>query len=318
MSKYANIWDEKDDLVTDSEADKNSPWFKMMRWMPKGQRVLDVGCSSGYFGEKLIAARGDEVWGLEIDPKDAANARKRGYKQVFEGDLDSFDWQQLSGLQFDAILFVDVLEHIKDPLGCLKAVSKYLAKGGSFYCSIPNVANMTVRTELMEGSFDYESTGLLDNTHIRFFTKKTVFTTFAAAGLEIVNIDATVGDHSDGHIKAHLQKLGLEPTAKFDKLLASPEARTFQFVVEAKKASGTPSVPPEYSIPSKLHDDWPTIAQKMDDDDARIKELERENRGLHERLEAAEERWATVRRHPVRWIAKAAARRVKGRGTPGA
>ena len=314
MSKYANIWDAKDDLVTESEQDKNSPWFKMMRWMPDGQRVLDVGCASGYFGEKLMVARGDKVWGLEIDPKDAANARKRGYEHVFEGDLDTFDWSQLKGLSFDAILFVDVLEHIKDPLGCLQAASKYLAKGGSFYCSIPNVAHITVRTELMEGNFDYESTGLLDNTHIRFFTKKTVFNTCAAAGLEIVNIDATLGDHSDGHIKSHLQKLGLEPTKKFDALLASPEARTFQFVVEAKKVSGTPAVPPQYSVPAKLNDDWPKISQKMDDDDARIKQLERENQALNEQLHGATERLNHIHKHPVRWLAKGVARRVSGRG----
>jgi 2-polyprenyl-3-methyl-5-hydroxy-6-metoxy-1,4-benzoquinol methylase len=316
MSKYGKIWDNKKDII--HEKDKNNPWFKLMRWMPEGQRVLDVGCASGYFGEKLMASRGDKVWGLELDPGDAELARKRGYEQVWVGDLDSFDWSQLDGLTFDAIVFVDVLEHIKDPLGCLKAVSMHLAKGGAVYCSIPNIANITVRTELMEGNFDYEPTGILDSTHIRFFTKKTVFTTFGAAGLEITNLDATtnVDDYSEGHIKAHLAKLGLEATTKFDKLLASPEARTFQFIVEAKKAGGAPSLPPEYTIPAKLHDDWPKIARKMDDDDARIKQLERENRDLADKLGAAESRLESIRKHPVRYLTKGVARKVRGRGKP--
>ncbi|HEX7963738.1 MAG TPA: class I SAM-dependent methyltransferase [Candidatus Saccharimonadales bacterium] len=310
MSKYANIWDEK----AVSEEDKNSPWYKLMRWMPEGQRVLDVGCASGYFGEKLMAGRGDTMWGLELDAGDAARAEKRGYQKVFVGDLDNFDWSQLKGLQFDAILFVDVLEHLKNPLDALNAAKAFLAPNGSFFCSIPNVANITVRTELMEGNFDYEATGLLDNTHIHFFTKKTVFTTFAAAGLEIAKLDATDSDYSEGHIKAHLKQLGLEPTKKFDKLLASPEAKTFQFIVQAKRASGKPALPPEYTVPAKLHDDWPKISQKMDDDDKHIKRLEQETRELQERLRTAESSLAAIRRNPARWLVKGAIRKVRRHG----
>lgn len=312
MSKYAELWDDKIDLM--GESDKNTPWFKMIQWMPKNQRVLDVGCSSGYFGEKLIAIKNDIVWGLELDRSDAAAARKRGYQKVFEGDLDAFKWSQLDGLVFDAIIFADILEHIKDPLSCLISASKFLAKNGSIFCSIPNIANMTVRTELMEGNFDYEATGLLDNTHIHFFTKKTVFNTLAAAGLQIVRLDGTINDYSDGHIKAHLSKLGLVPNKTFDSLLGSAEARTFQFILEAKKTDGKPLTPPEYTVPAKLNDDWPKIAKKMDDDDARIKELEHVNQTLAQRLQKAEEKLAGIYQHPLSWLMKAALGRVSDHG----
>jgi 2-polyprenyl-3-methyl-5-hydroxy-6-metoxy-1,4-benzoquinol methylase len=306
MSKYSEIWDNQPDI---SEQDRNTPWFKIMRWAEPGQKVLDIGCSSGYFGEKLIAKFGDKVWGVELDADDAAAARKRGYEAVFEGDLDNFDWSQIGSLTFDMIIFADVLEHVKDPVNVLQNAKKLLTKPGYIYSSIPNVANMTVRSELMEGNFDYEPTGLLDNTHIRFFTKKTVYKTFAEAGLSVTDIDATTNEYSEGQIKAHFERLGLQPTAQFDEVMHSPEARTFQFIVKAAP-SDKPALPKAYTVSSKLHDEWPNIAKKMDDDDARIQELSADVSKLRAELNATNDKLRAISDHPVRWATKGAARKA--------
>lgn len=308
MSKYShNVVDNKH---------HNTPWYKIMQWIGEKPRVLDVGCSSGYFGEKLIAGRHALVWGIELDADDAAAARKRGYQEVFEGDLDNFDWGRLKSLEFDAIIFADVLEHIKDPSGTLKAAKKLLSKNGCIYASIPNIAHMSVRLELLEGNFDYESTGLLDNTHIRFFTLKTIHKTLKDAGLHLRRLDATYNDNVPGQIKAHVKKLGLEPQPAFDDLLDSPASRTFQYIIEAgvnppSKAIDVPS------FSSKLHDEWPKIEKKMHEDFRLISDLQKkleqqvaDNKNLRTALKERDERLAYMRKHPVKWAAHGAYKRI--------
>ncbi len=308
MSKYSqNVVDNKH---------HNTPWYKIMQWIGDNPKVLDVGCSSGYFGEKLIANKHAQVWGLELDPQDAEEARKRGYQAVFEGDLDNFDWKQIGELKFDAIIFADVLEHVKDPVAVLKATRKLLTKKGCIYASIPNIAHITVRLELLEGNFDYEDTGLLDNTHISFFTLKTIKNTFKEAGLYLQHLDATSNDVPPGQVKSHLRELGLEPQAGFDDVLASQAARTFQYIV----AAGQETPPKEVVVPefsSKLKDDWPKIEKKMQADFETIEKLRSDlevqttaHQELENRTTEMDKQLAFIRRHPIRWILGGAYKRL--------
>lgn len=307
MSKYAH------NVV--SEAEQNTPWFKIMGWIGDKPKVLDVGCSSGYFGEKLIEARHATVWGVDLDKDDAAAAKKRGYQDVLVGDLDAFDWKRLGSKKFDAIIFADVLEHVKDPLANVSAASKLLAAGGYIYTSIPNIAHITVRTELMEGNFDYESTGLLDNTHIRFFTKKTVQKLFYDAGLEVVHFDSTTNDVSNGQVRDHMKRMGLNPSSKFDEILYSQEARTFQYIVGARIPNkGFTLIPPKLlKQSSKLHDDWPAIEKTLQQNDETIKRLQQENALLHNELDILQTRIREIKRNPAKWVAKKVYHRVKRR-----
>jgi 2-polyprenyl-3-methyl-5-hydroxy-6-metoxy-1,4-benzoquinol methylase len=288
----------------------------MMQWMPEGQNILDVGSSSGYFGEKLIAAKKDKVWGVELDPKDAQAARERGYQKVYEGNLDDFDWSVAGRQQFDGIIFADVLEHVKDPLAVLKGAQTVLAPGGYIYISTPNVAHITVRVMLLEGNFDYEDRGILDNTHLRFFTRKNLLQLFYDAGMEVTQLDARVDDPPTGQVKRHMEQLGLTPGKKFDALLDSAEARAFQFVLAARMSHGRPKKPPELALPSRLSDDWPVIAKKMNDDDQHIKHLERHGIELQQRLDSAESKLAAIHKRPLRWLATSAARKVVRRAKP--
>src|ERR1700737_273927 len=174
--------------------DTNSATTKIVGLVPTGARVLDVGCSAGYLGEALKQRKQARVWGIELDETDAAKARERGFEEVFTADLDQFAWDDLNGHEFDAIVFADVLEHVKRPGDAIRAAARHLARDGIVIASIPNIAHLSIRVELMEGGFAYEKLGLLDDTHLKYFTKKTIEDMFRAAGLTIQRLDATVYD----------------------------------------------------------------------------------------------------------------------------
>jgi methionine biosynthesis protein MetW len=216
----------------------NAATTKIVGLVPVGARVLDVGCSAGYLGEALIQRCEARVWGIELDERDAAMARERGFEQVLTADLDRFDWEDLGQLEFDVIVFADVLEHLKRPGEALRNASRRLAPGGVIITSIPNIAHLSIRVELMEGGFAYEKLGLLDDTHLKYFTKKTIEDMIRAAGLSIQRLDATLYDLPEDRISERLRALGLEPTPEFWKHMDRNEARAYQYVVVAGKRPG--------------------------------------------------------------------------------
>jgi SAM-dependent methyltransferase len=141
--------------------------------VPQGARVLDVGCASGYVAQALAERRGATTVGIEPDPAMAKTAEQfceRVYPLTIEAAQQEPD---LNGDRFDAILFGDVLEHLVDPWGALVWARGLLAPGGRVIVSIPNVGHWSVRWSLLRGRFDYTDHGLLDRTHLRFFTHKT-------------------------------------------------------------------------------------------------------------------------------------------------
>src|SRR4029077_3564100 len=106
--------------------DSNSATTKIVGLVPSAARVLDVGCSAGYLGEALMQRRDARVWGIELDERDAAMARERGFEQVFTADLDLFAWDDLGGLEFDVVVFADVLEHLKRPGEAIRGAARHL------------------------------------------------------------------------------------------------------------------------------------------------------------------------------------------------
>jgi 2-polyprenyl-3-methyl-5-hydroxy-6-metoxy-1,4-benzoquinol methylase len=145
----------------------------------RGRRALDVGAADGFLSEKLTG-RGWSVTALERDPELAARARGR-CKEVVVADLDAAP-PLLSG-PFDAIVYGDVLEHLSDPLATLVALNRTAAPGATVIVSVPNVAHLWVRLSLLAGRFDYADRGILDRTHLRFFTRRTLRAFLASAGL---------------------------------------------------------------------------------------------------------------------------------------
>jgi 2-polyprenyl-3-methyl-5-hydroxy-6-metoxy-1,4-benzoquinol methylase len=152
------------------------------------RRVLDVGCATGYITE-AIAAQGAEVTGVEVDPRSAAIARGRGL-DIRTGTVDeTLDRHE----RFDCILLADVIEHIADADRFLESCLSHLEPGGHVVLSVPNVAYVGMRLGLLSGHFDYTDTGLLDRTHLRFYTERSLEALLARHGLATVERRHSVG-----------------------------------------------------------------------------------------------------------------------------
>jgi 2-polyprenyl-3-methyl-5-hydroxy-6-metoxy-1,4-benzoquinol methylase len=150
--------------------------------VPSKSRVLEFGCATGYMSEVLVSRLGCSVVGIE-QSSSAAEVARRHCEKVVVGDAESLDLCAALGEdRFDVILFADVLEHLRGPAALLSRVRPFLAEGGSIVASIPNIAHGSVRLALLRGEFRYRELGLLDNTHIHFFTRESIQDTFEASG----------------------------------------------------------------------------------------------------------------------------------------
>lgn len=157
----------------------------------QGKRILELGCADGFISRHLTE-RGCSVTGVEVDAEAAERAR-RWCDQVVVCDLNQPDWIGRVGAGFDAVLCGDVLEHLARPELALQQVHKVLAPGGRVIICVPNIAQVRVRLGLLLGRFNYAPTGILDVTHLRFYTYKTARELIQGAGYRIVSYYPMVG-----------------------------------------------------------------------------------------------------------------------------
>jgi 2-polyprenyl-3-methyl-5-hydroxy-6-metoxy-1,4-benzoquinol methylase len=148
------------------------------------RRVLDVGCNDGTFGASVLARRPDrEVWGIEPHDLDAEAASRRltGVAKGFYPDV----LDQVPG-SFDCVSFNHVLEHMVDPWAALRLTRERLTPGGVIVGELPNVRHLPFLVDLVvRGRFDYVDSGLLDRTHLRFFTRSSAHDLFTSTGYEV-------------------------------------------------------------------------------------------------------------------------------------
>ena len=169
-----------------------STYYRNCRWdvldfVPAGVgRVLDVGCGEGATGAELLrAGRATSVDGIELVP-DVADRARRHYRRVVVGDLGHVDRSALAS-DYDTMLCNDVLEHVPDPWSTLRDLADdHVRLGGSVVVSVPNVQCVEVLAPLLRGRFEYADDGILDRTHLRFFTRTSARDLVRSAGLEIV------------------------------------------------------------------------------------------------------------------------------------
>jgi 2-polyprenyl-3-methyl-5-hydroxy-6-metoxy-1,4-benzoquinol methylase len=215
--------------------DPHSSHSVILRWLGdgRGRRLLDVGAADGLLSRGLTE-RGWRVTGLEKEPA-AAAAGARYCERMIVADLDR-GLAEVGG-PFDAIVYADVLEHLADPAAGLAYVARDLAPGGDVILSVPNVAHLWMRLSLLAGRFQYGPRGILDDTHLRFFTERSLRALVAAAKLAVVRTTATpVPLYQVVPARWHGRPLAALHAASALAARALPRLLGYQLLVHARRA----------------------------------------------------------------------------------
>lgn len=215
--------------------DPHSSHSVVLRWLGdgRGRRLLDVGAADGPLA-RLLTARGWKVTGLEADPV-AAAAGAAHCERMIVADLDA-GVPPLEG-EFDAIVCADVLEHLRDPAAVLVSVRRALASTGEVVISVPNVAHLWVRLSLLLGRFDYAERGILDRTHLRFFTRRTLAALVRESGLRLTRATSTpVPLYQVVPPRWHGRALAAAHALSARSARVAPRLLAYQFVVGATHA----------------------------------------------------------------------------------
>ncbi len=169
--------------------DPYSSHAQIIKWVEQNRpaEVLEIGTATGYLSAEMTKL-GCTVTGIEQDAK-MAEVAEHCCNQMLVGDVEAMDISNLG--RYDAIIFGDVLEHLRDPRAVLEKLSGKLKPGGKILMSLPNIANIWVRLNLLFGRFNYRSVGILNESHLRFFTWKTAQQLVADSGLDIVTTSVT-------------------------------------------------------------------------------------------------------------------------------
>lgn len=161
----------------------------MKKYLPDHpKRSLEFGCGDGGFSSELKKRFGTETWAVELDETAAAKAAERLDKVIKADATEAI--VKLPDNYFDLVLFFDILEHLADPYNLLSRITAKMTKEGIVVASIPNVRYWRVLVELAaHGNWEYKSHGVLDKTHLRFFTRKSIEMMFTEAGFKTLTME---------------------------------------------------------------------------------------------------------------------------------
>jgi 2-polyprenyl-3-methyl-5-hydroxy-6-metoxy-1,4-benzoquinol methylase len=191
--------------------------------------VLDVGCSAGTLAAVLSAEQNMTVDGIEPDPA-AAELARRYCRTVMNVDIETIDVGAFDGRRYDAIVLADVLEHLRDPEATLRRLHALLEAAGWIVISTPNIANWSMRAQLLVGRFEYTERGIMDRTHLHFFTRTSLLRALRTTGFRLTRFDVT----------CPLPVLRRPPFSRWahDAALRWPGLLAYQFVVIARPSPG--------------------------------------------------------------------------------
>lgn len=213
--------------------DDNHSHSQIVRRVPRYAQVLELGCGDGSMSRLLRERCEAHIIGIDHNP-DIVWQAQRYCDYVFTEDLDDpHSLDALEGEKFDVITLVDVLEHLQHPEALLQRLKPLLLDEGQILISIPNIAHSSVRLELLNGRFDYETAGILDATHLKFFTAESVQALLEDADFVVNEIDYTWHDLPDEVITRYLKAAGLEPTAAALAKFHEPDAIAYQFIISS-------------------------------------------------------------------------------------
>lgn len=209
-------------------------------------RILDIGCSSGYLGAHL-RERGHRVWGIEPSSL-AAEVARTVLDGVFTGTLDAYLQQHPDPGNFDVAIFADVLEHVAEPAELLRRCARLLVQDGCIAISVPNIAHGAIRGMLLEGRWMYQDLGILDRTHLRFFSRAGFIDLLDDAPYAIVEMRRTITSTSEVN---RAFNIGLTPgtVALVESTARDCDLDSFQFIALARLA-------PDRAVVCSANDAW--------------------------------------------------------------
>lgn len=215
--------------------DKNTSHHKLAARVPAGTSVLDVGCACGDMGIFLKKTKQCRMTGIEYDEASLAiAAASNAYDCLRQADLNSFvPLEHFPSASFDVLLFGDILEHLYDPQTVLGNFLPLLKEDGRVLISLPNITHASIITQLFLDKFEYMDFGILDRTHIRFFTAENIAQLLSNNGLEVCCCDHVICDFTDLQDKKHFDKLSFLITKSIKSL---DHSFVFQYIIESQKS----------------------------------------------------------------------------------
>ncbi|MFH1544807.1 MAG: class I SAM-dependent methyltransferase [archaeon] len=228
--KTERIFDEKKEVYSGRKE------FELIKFISPGQKVLDVGCADGTLGQKIKSEFGNVIVGIEVSKKMGKEARKK-LDAVVIGDVEEINLN-LKKNYFDVVVLADILEHLKQPEGVIKKLNPFLKSDGTIIVSVPNVANIFVRLKLLFGKFDYEKSGIMDETHLRWFTLKSLKEMMERNGFKVEKTEGIRNVLALKKLQAFFDYFKLlKPYEAIDKFLANKWKSLFaqQFILVCEK-----------------------------------------------------------------------------------
>lgn len=216
------------DYLFDPEDDSTAS--RVCRMVGKHRKVLELGCAAGAMSAVMSRHYQCRVTGLEYDTE-AAERAKSYCEDVLVTSIETPDWAaMLQGKQFDTVVAADVLEHLHEPDACLRQLHSLLTADGRLIVSIPNIAHGGVIASLLCNEFEYAETGLLDRTHVHFFTRNSLGKMLHDCGFRVAHVETV--DTGPWHPEFH-EKWAKLPTNVRDWLAQAPSGRAYQILMLA-------------------------------------------------------------------------------------
>ena len=219
---------------------RNSTYGLICERVPEGSAVLDIGCSSGNLGVALERVRGCRVVGVDVDPDAVAVARSRGI-EAHVADLTRQPAETVLGNRhFDVVVLADVLEHLRQPASLLAPAATLLNPGGRVLCSFPNITHVDVQLMLAQDQWRVQPTGILDETHLRFFTEANFTELAFRCGYDVTAVERVLLPPLGTEVLAYGRALHLDQgereALQTVSQHANPNSLVYQYVFELRPA----------------------------------------------------------------------------------
>ena len=287
-----------------------------VRLIGANKRVLELGPATGRI-TRALKENNCEVVAIERDPR--AAEMLRSICTVIEGDIEQLPLDHhLKGMTFDVILAGDFLEHLQDPVQVLRELRPFLGAAGFVVSSIPNVTHGSVRMELLQGKFEYRDTGILDRTHLRFFTLRSIRRMFSEAGYEVELVQRLTADPfvepMTGQPLSDLQTISPDVRRLIED---DAESLTVQFIVRAKPDPKyvAPAEPRPKKLGERILQAQEELQQLQIEHEALQQQMQAERDGMQRRVEQTQATLEAVI-NSIGWKALNRLRDLRGRWLP--